>query len=114
MTCIRKEGDDCGNAFRASYLASVYHNAEFHQGRIHCPASSVDYIYIVFAHRFSNANVRLADAALCYFCTRDWYPKPRASSANEAIKNVLCALCYLLQIVSAKWGWLVPAIIFNP
>ena len=76
LPCVREQWDDRGNSLRASNLAGVDHNAELHQGGVHCPASRVDDIHVILAHRFCNANVRFADAALRYLRARDLYAKP--------------------------------------
>lgn len=49
---VGEERDDGCDAFGASDLASVDHNAEFHERRIDCAASSVHDVDVVLAHRF--------------------------------------------------------------
>lgn len=96
LTCIWKQWDDGGDTLRAGNLASVDHNAKFHQGRIHSPTSRVDDIHIIFSHRFGDANVRLPDATLCYFCTCDLYTEsryrqlPRKGSIYEISFDTVC------------------------
>lgn len=81
LSCVREQRDDGGNSPRACYLASVDHDAQFHQGRVHFPASRVDDIHVVLAHRLCDANVRLANAAPRQLYARDLYAEPGHSQS---------------------------------
>jgi len=84
------------------------HNAEFHQGCINVPAPGVDDIYIVFAHGFCDADVRLANTTLRHIGARHLYPEPGALSANRGNGAYIEHSFYRLQMISASCGWLVP------
>lgn len=64
---IGEKSYDSRNAFCTCNFAGMNHNTEFHEGCIHGPTSSRDDIHIVFAHRFCNAYVGLANAAVSDF-----------------------------------------------
>jgi len=83
LACVREQWDDCSDPLRARDLASMDHNAEFHQGCINVPAPGVDDIYIVLAHRFCDADIGLANATLRHVGARHLYPEPGAPSANR-------------------------------
>ena len=76
LPSVREQWDDRSDSLRAGNLAGVDHNAKFHQGCIHGPASRIDDIHVVFSHGFCDANVCLANAAPRYLCTRDLYTEP--------------------------------------
>jgi hypothetical protein len=84
LSRVREQRNDSGNSLRARDLAGVDHDAQFHQGRIHFPASRVDDVHVVLAHRLSDANVRLPNATPRQLCVRDLYAQPGEQSVNRA------------------------------
>ena len=68
LTCVREMGHDGGNPLRACDLASVDHDAQLHQGRVHCPAARIDDVDILFTHRFGDAHIRLPDTTSGDLC----------------------------------------------
>ena len=73
---IREQRDDGGDSLCAGNLASVDHDAQFHQGRVHGPAPRIDDVHVVLADGLCDTNIRLANAVSRQLCARDRCAEP--------------------------------------
>ena len=81
LSRIREQWDDSGDSLRAGDLASVDHDAQLHQGRVHSSAPRIDDVHVVLADGLYDTNVRLANAVLRQLCARDRYAEPGHSQS---------------------------------
>lgn len=67
LSRVREQGQNRCDPFCACNFASVYHDTEFHKGRIDLATACIDNVDIVFAHRLDNANGCLANSTRGHF-----------------------------------------------
>jgi hypothetical protein len=105
LSRVWEQRNDCRNPLSARNLAGMDHNAQFHEGRIHGTASSIDNIDVEFSHRLCNSDIGLPDTTLCYFCLGKWNADAAeyASVSTDQLKGSE-NIGYRRAIISASSG----------